>query len=279
MAPKRLIPSKRTKNPRKEKIGKFFPIEIADGEEDFLKRPVSPILPVSDISDAEETVEQLNNNMIQDELKLVQLLLKATKESNVGLANKIIDSENFNTRVTDENGNIPLHFIAGYDQPEVTKKILEKDKESICVQNSHGNMPLHFSTFNDKNENTELFIDELLSQNKGNVILLPNKYGHTATHYSESHTLIKAAQSNEIEEAKKAYSEGAIINFQDNEGCTALHYSTCNGNLSFTEFLLQNNAEKDMANNKKQTPKDLVPIDKKHRFEILFGSYGKEQSR
>ena len=97
--------------------------------------------------------------------------------------------------------------------------------------------------------------------------------------YSESHTLIKAAKSNNLEEAKKAYSEGAIINFQDNDGCTALHYSSSTGDLSVTEFLLQNNAEKDIANNKKQTPKALVPIDKKHQFDILFGSYGKEQSR
>jgi ankyrin repeat protein len=82
--------------------------------------------------------------------------------------------------------------------------------------------------------------------------------------------LMRAANFDDIEEAKKLIAEGADVSEQDKFGYTPLHIAANHGAYAVAELLLKNGAKLNIANNDGHTPLDYAAMFGKAKMAYLF---------
>ncbi|KAL4497395.1 hypothetical protein ABPG72_011330 [Tetrahymena utriculariae] len=81
--------------------------------------------------------------------------------------------------------------------------------------------------------------------------------------------LISACQNGSVEEAKKSISNGANVDYQDQDGNNGLHYAAMNGKVEVLRYLVNNSIPLDALNNEGKTALHLA-CEKGDKESIFF---------
>ncbi|MGC2310431.1 MAG: hypothetical protein WA432_02315 [Candidatus Babeliaceae bacterium] len=94
------------------------------------------------------------------------------------------------------------------------------------------------------------------------LVYKPDSEGKTALH----HLACKKDTLDGVKTVNNFLSLGTKINTQDNKGNSALHYTAKNECHMMYSFLIQQGANENLLNHKKQTPKELMAKHNKIKF-------------
>ncbi|XP_062073613.1 protein ACCELERATED CELL DEATH 6-like [Humulus lupulus] len=72
--------------------------------------------------------------------------------TNIGITKMLVDKVDFLTKQADDDGCIPLHYVAFFDSSnvvEITKMLLENNESSAYIKNKKGMTTLHIAAYNE----------------------------------------------------------------------------------------------------------------------------------
>uniref|UniRef100_A0A8C9W046 Neurogenic locus notch homolog protein 1 n=1 Tax=Scleropages formosus TaxID=113540 RepID=A0A8C9W046_SCLFO len=141
---------------------------------------------------------------------------------------------------TDRTGETALHLAARYARSDAAKRLLESSADAN-VQDNMGRTPLHAAVAADAQG-----VFQILIRNRATDL--------DARMHDGTTPLILAARLAVEGMVEELINSHADVNAVDDFGKSALHWAAAVNNLDAAVVLLKNGANKDMQNNKEETP-------------------------
>lgn len=200
-----------------------------------------------------------------------QNALHAATFRSTGVTKHVLNWNSSLTTHGDRDGNTPLHFASVFRHPEGVRQfrqLLEANPSPIYQANNNESFPIHVAATMGAKDVLNIILEKF-----------PSSAGlHTAQGWTFLHVAIEKKRLNIVSFACQTPSLNWILNMQDNDGNTPLHFAV--KSTVFYKFCsLCGNMEVDLslANNNKQTPLDLstslFPRGLNHVWVIYFRPY------
>uniref|UniRef100_A0A2K1Y5B1 Uncharacterized protein n=1 Tax=Populus trichocarpa TaxID=3694 RepID=A0A2K1Y5B1_POPTR len=165
------------------------------------------------------------------------ILHVAAREGSVShTIRNLVNSNAFLLRMTNREGNTPLHVAVINGNKEVAKFLISRDREVAYYKNKTGRSPLYLAV---ENRNMNGILDDLLNEEAlipteredgDSLGMLPQ--GKSPVHAAVENRIIGILQK--IEEAKPE-----LLRLHDKEFGNPLHYASSTGYVEGVQFLLQ----------------------------------------
>ena len=184
------------------------------------------------------------------------------KIQNKILTNKILNEESIQELDSDEYNNINILNID--DRP---KKYLNKNKKSTnnnTININYNNINTKYLKQNNNIQNN-LNIDNQnnLTQNINmniNYYINNSKQKSSENNYKNRELLINSKKGDKEKVLELLHDKNININFQNENGWSALHYACDEGNLKIVDILIKAKINLNLSNNEKKTPLHLSVI-------------------
>ncbi|XP_062119781.1 protein ACCELERATED CELL DEATH 6-like isoform X2 [Humulus lupulus] len=202
--------------------------------------------------------------------------------TNIGITKMLLDKVDYLTKQADDDGFIPLHYVACFDSSnvvEITKMLLENNESSAYIKNKKGMTALHIAAYN------ECYGDKIM---KEILASCPDSYeqvdneGRNVLHHAVSTTCL--SNVNFILEHASLIGGHYLLNRKDKEGNTPLLHmaATSSWNLPILKSLLSHPKVNRMSLTKQNNNiRDVYMIQFK-QYEVrmldLFNKYSIEPS-
>ncbi|XP_040249347.3 protein ACCELERATED CELL DEATH 6-like [Aegilops tauschii subsp. strangulata] len=180
-----------------------------------------------------------------------QNALHAATFRTIGITKHILNWNNSLTTHGDGDGNTPLHFASVFEHPDgvrLFRQLLEANPSPVYQANNSGSFPIHVAATMGAKDVLNIILEKF-----------PSSAGlRTAQGRTFLHVAIEKKRLNIVSFACQTPSLNWILNMQDSDGNSALHFA-----VKYAMFhnlcSLCGNMEVDLslANNNKQTPIDL----------------------
>ncbi|XP_062119791.1 uncharacterized protein LOC133834255 isoform X2 [Humulus lupulus] len=173
--------------------------------------------------------------------------------TNIGITKMLVDKVDFLTKQADDDGCIPLHYVAFFDSSnvvEITKMLLENNESSAYIKNKKGVTALHIAAYNEYYGHK--IMKEILTR-------CPNSYeeGRNVLHHAVTTTYLSNVKFI-IEHASSL-----ILNIKDKDGNTPLLHmaATSSWNLPILKALLSHPQVNRMSlNNQNNNIRDVYML-------------------
>ncbi|KAI5021176.1 hypothetical protein ZWY2020_055021 [Hordeum vulgare] len=180
-----------------------------------------------------------------------QNALHAATFRSTGVTKHVLNWNSSLTTHGDRDGNTPLHFASVFRHPEGVRQfrqLLEANPSPIYQANNNGSFPIHVAATMGAKDVLNIILEKF-----------PSSAGlRTAQGWTFLHVAIEKKRLNIVSFACQTPSLNWILNMQDNDGNTPLHFAV-KSTVFYNFCSLCGNMEVDLslANNNKQTPLDL----------------------
>ncbi|XP_072345005.1 neurogenic locus notch homolog protein 1-like [Scyliorhinus torazame] len=165
---------------------------------------------------------------------------------------------------TDRTGETALHLAARYARSDAAKRLLESSADAN-IQDNMGRTPLHAAVAADAQG-----VFQILIRNRATDL--------DARMHDGTTPLILAARiavEGMVEELVNCHAD---VNAVDDFGKSALHWAAAVNNVEATMVLLKNGANKDMQNNKEETPLFLAAREGSYETgKLLLGHFANRE--
>ncbi|XP_062119757.1 protein ACCELERATED CELL DEATH 6-like [Humulus lupulus] len=166
--------------------------------------------------------------------------------TNIGITKMFVDKVDFLTKQVDDDGCIPLHYVAFFyssNVVEITKMLLENNESSAYIKNKEGMTTLHIAAYNECCG--DKIMKEILTSCPDSYEEVDNE-GRNVLHHAVSTTYL--SNVNFILE----HASSLILNRKDKEGNTPLLHmaATSSWNLPVLKALLSHPKVNRMSLNK-----------------------------
>ncbi len=198
-------------------------------------------------------------------------LFDALRDSHAEKALALIESEEFDVKKVDNDGNTPLHSTLKYnfktDKPVIMKVAMAMINKGADVNanNNNGWTPLHHALWNGHTEVAMALIGKVADLNARNndretPLHLAFKYG-----FNTNNTAIDAM-----------IDKGARVNARDNDGNTPLNYALMDTDNDYHNeaalLLIRKGADVNATNNRRNTPlHNACSFGRRNLVEVLVG--------
>ena len=197
-------------------------------------------------------------NQIQEELKKMEGLVEELKKERKKIFNSLIKS-GADVNLVDENGRSAIFIAASGDYG----KWLKDQNADLYIKDNDGNNPLVYSVLNNKNQIMPFLIEEYKSTNDKTIqdIFYQLAFSNIESHLQQDlleKGIFSYLQNTGVDLEKLKEKDSVInvnnINYQDEDGNTALLVA-CANNLPFlVSRYVQFGADINKANNNNETP-------------------------
>ncbi len=168
-------------------------------------------------------------------------LLDASKNRDIAIVRYLLAQNEIDVNTKDSCGIAPLHNAARLGNLEVVQLLLQRKDINVNAKNDHDNTPLHEAV---RYGNSEIV--QLLLENGADVNARDHYYStslHEAVRYEKTKVVRLLLQQKDID-----------VNAKDNNDNTPLHEAAESQNTKVVLTLLENSANVNAKNIKKETP-------------------------
>ncbi|RNA37255.1 E3 ubiquitin- ligase MIB2 isoform X2 [Brachionus plicatilis] len=218
-----------------------------------------------------------NPNLIDQKSSCKTAIQVSSHQGHVDIVKFLIQSK-ANLEIVDSEGDTALHFSCFGNQPDITELLLQKNaninsinkngctglhvavnkqhincvrvllkyKCDVNIQDSYGDTALHDIISKEITKESKIIIDMLLATPSINLSLR-NKRGFNILQYA-------SLKGNDIAVEKLISYSPQLVDTKKDDGFSAFHLAALNGHKEVIKCLIESRADKEVLNNRRQTP-------------------------